>query len=89
MKQKPFIPIFGQVYETQLGGQYRCVTPPYISYPVGEARMRNEATGYVCRVHGLRLRPDGYVEWDYSSGGYYDESMKPKKNINRIQRDLQ
>lgn len=66
----------GRVYRNRGGGEYMCVTPTWLDYPAGEARMRNVKPGWTFRAHGIQMYPDGTIEWDYSSGGYSDETAQ-------------
>ena len=64
---------FGEVYNNRGGEEYRCVTPQWLPYPVGEERMQNVKTGWTFRAHGIVQYQDGSIEWDYSTGGYFEE----------------
>ena len=68
----------GEVYRNRNGGEYRCITPAHLDYPDGEERMVNVKTGWTIRAHGVQIYPDGTIEWDYSTGGYFDETEKRK-----------
>lgn len=68
----------GEVYRNRNGKDYKCVTPTYLDYPLGEERMQNVKTGWTMRAHGVQVYADGTIEWDYSTGGYFDERGKGK-----------
>ena len=63
----------GKVYRNRGGGEFRCISPRYLPYAKGEARMENVKTGWTFLAHGVQMYPDGTIEWDYSSGGYFNE----------------
>lgn len=64
---------YGEVYRNKGGGEFRCTTPDLPGYELGVERLQNVKTGWTFRAHGIREYPDGTIEWDYSSGGYFDE----------------
>lgn len=33
--------------------------------------MRNIATGWTLKAHGCGVYPDGTIDWDYSTNGYF------------------
>lgn len=68
----------GRVYRNRNGKDYRCITPGYLPYREGEARMQNINTGWTFRAHGVQMYEDGTIEWDYSTGGYFDDAI-PKR----------
>lgn len=35
--------------------------------------MRNTVTGWTMVVHGCGMYPDGTIDWDYSSGGKFED----------------
>lgn len=63
----------GKVYRNRGGGEFRCVTPQHLPYDRGEERLENVKTGWTFRAHGVTKYPDGIIEWDYSTGGYFRE----------------
>ena len=69
---KPFDPVPGKVYRNRYGGIFACVSHPNLPYSPGVARMRNVKTGWTFRAVGIVLYEDGTIEWDYSTGGYFD-----------------
>lgn len=72
---------YGEVYHNRGGGDFRCVTPPWMQYPAGEGRMQNVKTGWTFRAHGIVQYADGTIEWDYSTRGYFDEGrIRDAKN---------
>lgn len=66
----------GEVYRNRGGGEYRCVTPGWLPYETGEERMQNVKTGWTFWAHGVVQYPDGSIEWDYSTGGYFEERRR-------------
>ena len=61
-----------RVYQNKGGGKFRCLTsweePGYGS----KAEVRNVASGWRCLAHNVTLYEDGSIEWDYSTGGFFD-----------------
>lgn len=35
------------------------------------ARVRSMSTGWTMDIHGTNVYPDGSIDWDYSTNGYY------------------
>lgn len=79
-----FEPTPGTVYENKGGGTYRCVDSwqdvsedPSWHCPLRwNARMVNTKSGWSIEARGLWLYPDGTIEWDYSTGGRFEEVAK-------------
>ncbi len=69
-----FTPRPGATYENKGGGSFRCIR----SGPTGEAVMQNVKSLWTCVVHGCGFYEDGRIDWDYSTGGHFEErSVKP------------
>lgn len=68
----------GEVYRNRNGKDYRCMTLTCLPYKEGEERMQNVKTGWTFRAHGVQTYEDGTIEWDYSTGGYFDEHAAKK-----------
>lgn len=69
--------IYGKVYKNSNGELFRCVTPQFLpGYGGGEERLRNAKTGWTFRAHGVRILPDGTIDWDYTTGGYFEERRR-------------
>lgn len=60
----------GVVYENEGGGFYRCLrndpTP-------GMAIMQNVKSGWTFVAHGVGIYIDYRIDWDYSTGGRFEE----------------
>ena len=67
---------YGKVYHNRGGGDFCCTTPHFMGYPDGVERMTNVKTGWTFRAHGIVQYEDGSIEWDYSTGGYFEEGWK-------------
>lgn len=61
------------IYRNRNGKDYICITPSYLPCKEGEEKMRNMETGWTFRAHGIILYDDGTIEWDYSTGGHFEE----------------
>lgn len=58
------------VYENEGGGFYRCLS----SDPtVDIAIMQNIKSGWMFVAHGIGIYIDGRIDWDYSTGGRFEE----------------
>lgn len=64
--RKSFRPEVGEIYENEGGGRYECIETGSTN-----ALMRNEASDWTFIAHGIGVYPDGKIDWDYSTGGYY------------------
>lgn len=69
--RKPFTPKSGEWYENAGGGRYQCVcgrsgVGPFL------ASMRS-AGGWRFVAHGIGIYEDGKIDWDFSTGGYFEE----------------
>lgn len=62
----------GRVYQNRGGGKFRCLAS--WGEPGGESKavVRNVASGWRCLAHNVTLYADGSIEWDYSTGGFFD-----------------
>lgn len=63
-----FTPETGKVYTNNGGGEYRCIK----AYGGCEAVMQNTKSRWTLNAHGCGLYEDGTMDWDYSTGGYFD-----------------
>lgn len=60
----------GIVYENEGGGFFRCLR----SDPtVDAAIMKNIKSGWTFMAHGIGIYIDGRIDWDYSTGGRFEE----------------
>lgn len=71
MNRTKFSPVKGEVYRNQGGGEYRCVKAgnAWSENPI----MQNVKSGWTLTAHGVGIYDDGTIDWDYSTGGYFDE----------------
>ena len=74
-RQNPtrFIPETGVIYANAGGGNFRCLRGGGYT---ATALMQNIASGWTCVAHGIVRYEDGTIEWDYSTGGYFDQIEK-------------
>lgn len=63
-----FSPEVGKTYTNNGGGTFRCLK----SFGA-DAAFINEKSGWKFQAHGCRLYDNGTIEWDYSTGGYFEE----------------
>ncbi len=68
MERRKFTPVPGQIYRNRGGGEYRCLRGLLDAY---HAVMQNTVSGWILQAHGCGVYPDGTIDWDYSSGGYF------------------
>ncbi len=66
-KGKIFEPETGKVYKNRGGGNYICITGGAFS-----SVMKNLASGWIFTAYICRQYTDNTIEWDYSSGGRFD-----------------
>ena len=69
MKRSSFIPLVGKEYHNQGGGSYKCLEVRIYN---GTAVMQNISSKWTFVAHGLGMYHDGSIDWDYSTGGYFD-----------------
>ena len=60
----------GQIYENEGGGTFRCLKEDYLS---DVAIMQNIKSGWTFMAHGVGIYIDGRIDWDYSTGGRFEE----------------
>ena len=70
---KNFKPTEGAIYKNRGGGSFICLSV----FAEGIATMQNVASGWTVEAHGLVLYDDASIEWDYSSGGHFEENKSP------------
>lgn len=77
MNGKRFEPVYGQLYTNKGGGTFRCQggihKTPYTVEEAYSAIMVNTKTGWTFTANGLIQYEDGTIEWDYSTGGRFEE----------------
>lgn len=66
-----FSPKVGKTYTNNGGGTFRCLQ----SFGA-DADFINTKSGWRFQAHGCRLYDNGTIEWDYSTGGYFEEEEK-------------
>lgn len=62
-----FEPILGSVYRNRNGSDYLCKE----IHTGGAVVMERVSDGWQLEAHGLKIYPNGEIEWDYSSGGHW------------------
>ena len=64
--RQKFRPEVGKVYQNN-GGLFICLvnTGDY------DAVMQNVASRWTVTAHGCGIYPDGTIDWDFSTGGYF------------------
>ena len=73
MERQKFTPLPGQIYRNRGGGEFRCLRGLSDLY---HAVMQNTASGWTLHAHGCGVYPDGAIDWDYSSCGYFAKEVK-------------
>lgn len=66
----------GRVYQNRGGGKFCCLAS--WGEPGGESKavVRNVASGWRCLAHNVTMYADGRIEWDYSTGGFFDRTKE-------------
>ena len=77
MIRKRITPEPGKVYTLKsnnsiITSMFRCV-----SSQAGTAVFRNVASGWTFTAHGVAQYSDGEIDWDFSTGGHWEESICP------------
>ncbi|MBQ1576682.1 MAG: hypothetical protein IIZ83_06955 [Oscillospiraceae bacterium] len=65
----PFSPEPGKIYENEGGGVFRCES--LSGGNMFDAWMVNVRSGWYFLARGVRLYPDGRIDWNYSTGGRF------------------
>lgn len=65
--RKKFNPEQFRSYKNSGGGEYVCLR----SDGDGNAIMKNVASRWTFIAHGCGIYPDGTIDWDHSTGGYF------------------
>ena len=71
LNPRRFTPTIDGIYENAGGGTYRCEGP--VKLEPCSAWMQNTASGWTLLAHGITRYEDGTIEWDYSTGGHFEE----------------
>ncbi len=72
-RREKFTPLPGRIYRNRGGGEFRCLrclSEPY------HAVMQNTSSGWILVAHGCGIYPDGTMDWDYSTGGYFPKEER-------------
>lgn len=67
-----FTPTPGSTYKNQGGGTFKCLRSGGFMTEY-DAVMQNTASGWTFTAHGCGGYEDGTMDWDYSSGGRFEE----------------
>lgn len=79
MNRKPFTPQPGAEYKIRSGGAYVCIGTPDPEH--GDAvLMRSTASGWTFYAHGIGIYDDGSIDWNYSTGGHFENVGEQKNN---------
>lgn len=70
--RRGFRPEVGGVYENEGGGTFRCTALFHWLY--NAAVMQNVKSGWTFRANGIGIYEDGRIDWDYSTGGHFEEA---------------
>lgn len=76
--RKRFTPEVGHKYRNIGGGIYECVGIKEDEN--GGILMKSAASGWIFRAHGCNIYDDGQIDWQYSTGGYFDEGDNGTSN---------
>lgn len=71
MKRTKFTPRQGDTYRNRGGGSFRCLRS--CAMHIHSAVMQNAASGWTFTAHGCGIYEDGTIDWDYSTGGRFEE----------------
>lgn len=75
MKGSYFVPQVGQVYQNRNDRSYLCLSvEKRLLLNDTTAQMRRTSDGWTLTAHGLIRYEDGTIEWNYSTGGRWNES---------------
>lgn len=72
MERQKFNPKRGEVYRhhNPHNSSYVCL---HESQTRGRATLRCVASGWTFVAHGCGVYPDGTIDWNFSSGGYFSK----------------
>ena len=71
-----FRPTENKVYTNKNGAKYRCLSSNGI-----DGEMINTESKWRFTAHGCQMYDNGTIEWDYSTGGYFDDGRNKKLYI--------
>lgn len=69
-ERTPFKPAPGVIFENAGGGKFLCIKV-WDSFN-NCAWFTNVKSGWTFLAHGCGLYPDGSIDWDYSTDGFFD-----------------
>ncbi len=77
----------GDEFEHRSGGKYICVAEDLT--PNNAPTLKNLSSGWIFQAHGVGRYDNGTIDWDYSTGGQFDderlsEYLKERHNRNEI-----
>lgn len=75
-ERKPITPKVGHYYINRGGGVYKCIKE---RKEPNEAVMRNRESGWTFIAKGCGIYPDGTIDWDHSTSGYFAKEEEPNK----------
>lgn len=71
MNSKKITPERGKIYKNKGGGEFLCIQGDN-----GSAVMQNIVSGWTFKANNVVQYEDGSVEWDYSTGGHFENLVK-------------
>lgn len=75
-KRTAFTPKVGEVYENYGGRTFRCLAV----IGLHKAIMQNTNSLWTFQANGCGMYEDGTIDWDYSTGGYFEKEEEAWKN---------
>lgn len=69
-ERKLIAPEYGKEYENEGGGFFRCISR---NNTAQQAILQNVDSGWTFAAHGIGQYPDGKIDWDFSTGGCFEE----------------
>ena len=66
-RRKKFIPQKGKIYQVKGVGSFICLQ----SDDYTNAVMQNTASKWTFIARGCAIYPDGTIDWDFSTSGYF------------------
>lgn len=76
--RKSFAPVFGNVYESEGGGEYRCIDPVPLDHRSDPCDALMQSTtvttwgAWTFMAKGVHIYPNGKIDWNYSTGGAWE-----------------
>ena len=75
----------GDVFEHKSGGKYICVAEDLT--PNNAPTLQNLLSGWTFQAHGVGRYDNNTIDWDYSTGGYFDEKKLSEYLKNKHKRN--